>query len=526
MKNFDFLKEIPALSRLYSFCNAAEEGLYSDPVTSAINSRRALENLVEVTAYLKDIVFARRANLLAKLKDEDFVDFIDDEGTLSAMHYVRMAGNVAVHQNRATKAEALLSLENIYNAVGFVFSKIGVIASYPNFDKNLIPQGRPAAINTDSTTAISQGERETPIVHTPTVTVLPHTSSISEAETRKLYIDMMLREAGWDVLDEKNNIQPLKAGIEIELPGMPNVSGVGYADYVLFGANGLPLAVIEAKKTAIDPNVGKQQAILYADLLERKYGRRPVIYYTNGFTTYIIDGLGYPYRKIFAFHTADDLERLIQKRSRGRINDVTVKNEITNREYQKRAIKAVCESFNNNKRKALLVMATGTGKTRVAISLSEVLMRNRWIKNVLFLADRTALVNQAKKNFVKFLPGETVTAISDNSDTRSLDSRVTLSTYQTMINFVDTEHRDFSVGRFDLIFVDEAHRSIFGKYRAIFSYFDSLVVGLTATPRDEIARNTYEFFEVESGEPTSHYEYEEAVADGFLVPYVPIKRGT
>lgn len=526
MKNFDFLKEIPALSRLYSFCNAAEEGLYSDPVTSAINSRRALENLVEVTAYLKDIVFARRANLLAKLKDEDFVDFIDDEGTLSAMHYVRMAGNVAVHQNRATKAEALLSLENIYNAVGFVFSKIGVIASYPNFDKNLIPQVRPAAINTDSTTAISSGERETPIVHTPAVTVLPHTSSISETETRKLYIDMMLREAGWDVLDEKNEIQPLKAGIEIELPGMPNASGVGYADYVLFGANGLPLAVIEAKKTAVDPNVGKQQAILYADLLERKYGRRPVIYYTNGLTTYIIDGLGYPYRKIFAFHTADDLERLIQKRSRGRINDVTVKNEITNREYQKRSIKAVCESFNNNKRKAILVMATGTGKTRVAISLSEVLMRNRWIKNVLFLADRTALVNQAKKNFVKFLPGETVTAISDNSDTRSLDSRITLSTYQTMINFVDTEHRDFSVGRFDLIFVDEAHRSIFGKYRAIFSYFDSLVVGLTATPRDEIARNTYEFFEVESGEPTSHYEYEEAVADGFLVPYVPIKRGT
>ena len=526
MKNFDYLKDIPALRRLYSFCNAAEEGLYSDPVTSAINSRRALENLVEVTAYLKDIEFARRANLLTKLKDEDFVDFIDDERTLSAMHYVRMAGNVAVHQNRATNAEALLALENIYNAVGFVFSKIGVIADYPVFDKNLIPQNRVITVTTDLSTGISQDERETPVVHTPASIITPRSGSLSEAETRKLYIDMMLREAGWDVLTREGEILPLKAGIEIELQGMPNASGVGYADYVLFGADGIPLAVIEAKKTARDPNVGKQQAILYADLLERKYDRRPVIYYTNGLTTYIIDGLGYPYRRIFAFHTADDLERLIQKRRRGRITDVSIKNEITNREYQKRAIKAVCETFNENKRKALLVMATGTGKTRVAISLSDVLMRNGWVKNVLFLADRTALVNQAKKSFVKFLPGETVSALSDNSEARSFDARVTLSTYQTMINFVDTEHREFSVGRFDLIFVDEAHRSIFGKYRAIFSYYDALVVGLTATPRDEIARNTYEFFEVESGEPTSHYEYDEAVADGYLVPYVPIKRGT
>lgn len=526
MKNFDFLKEIPALSRLYSFCNAAEECLYFDPVTSAINSRRALENLVEVTAYLKDIEFARRANLLAKLRDEDFVAFIDNERVLSAMHYVRMAGNVAVHQDSATKAEAMLSLENIFNAIGYVLSKIGVIADYPLFDRNLIPQGRAITVLPGTYTGISQEERETPVEHTPTVVVTPHDSSISEAETRKLYIDMMLREAGWDVLTTDGEIKPLKACIEIELQGMPNASGVGYADYVLFGADGLPLAVIEAKKTAVDPNAGKQQAILYADLLKEKYGRRPVIYYTNGLTTYIIDGLDYPYRKIYAFHTSDDLERLIQKRRRGTIDDLSVNNEITDREYQKRAIKAVCESFNGNKRKALVVMATGTGKTRVAISLSELLMRNRWVKNVLFLADRTALVNQAKRNFIKFLPGETVTALSENSDTRDLDARVTLSTYQTMINFVDTEHRDLSVGRFDLIFVDEAHRSIFGKYKAIFSYFDALTVGLTATPRDEIARNTYEFFEVESGEPTSHYEYQEAVDDGYLVPYVPIKRGT
>ena len=347
----------------------------------------------------------------------------------------------------------------------------------------------------------------------------------SEAETRKAYIDLMLREAGWEVLDREGYIEPSKACIEIEIQGMPNGEGVGYADYVLFGANGLPLAVIEAKKTSVSPIKGKHQAELYADCLESQYGRRPVIYYTNGFETNIVDGLGYPPRRIFAFHTREDLERLIQKRNRKNISDFCVNPNITDRHYQKMAIKAVCEHYNAMHRKGLLVMATGTGKTRVAISLVDVLKRNDWVKNVLFLADRTSLVSQAHKNFVKLLPNETTTVLNEGGDI-DMNARIVFCTYQTMIGYVDTEKKPFSVGHFDLIIIDEAHRSIFGKFAAIFNYFDSMLIGLTATPRDEVDKSTYDIFEMEEGCPNYAYELNEAVADGYLVNYRGFKRGS
>jgi type I restriction enzyme R subunit len=358
----------------------------------------------------------------------------------------------------------------------------------------------------------------------------------SEAETRRVLIDRMLREAGWTVLTAKGVVKPSKACIEVEVEGMPNGEGVGFADYVLFGADGLPLAVIEAKKTTVSPIVGKHQAELYADCLEKQYGRRPVIYYTNGYETNFIDGLGYPPRRLYAFHTEGDLELLIQKRGRKDISDFNVKGYITDRHYQKMAIKSVCEWFNGKHRRGLLVMATGTGKTRVAISTVDVLMRNGWVKNVLFLADRTSLVGQAKKNFAKLLPNTPVAVLSDSSDENiirdkngevvEVNARIVFSTYQTMINCVDTEKKPFSVGRFDLIIIDEAHRSIFGKFGAIFNYFDSLLLGLTATPRDEVDKSTYDIFEMENGCPNYAYELDDAVADGFLVNYHGFKRGS
>ena len=353
-------------------------------------------------------------------------------------------------------------------------------------------------------------------------------ADLSEAETRRMYIDLMLREAGWQVLETEGLIQPMKACIEVEVHGMPNSEGVGYADYVLFGANGKPLAVVEAKRTSVSPIKGKHQAELYADCLEAQYGVRPVIYYTNGFETYIIDGLGYPPRTLFGFHTAADLERLIQKRSRTNISDFAVNNSITDRHYQKMAIKAVCEHYNQMHRRALLVMATGTGKTRVAISLVDVLMRNNWVKNVLFLADRTSLVRQAHKNFVKLLPTTTTCVLSDkdNDEHKDLNARIAFSTYQTMINYIDTDVKPYSVGHFDLIIIDEAHRSIFGKYGAVFNYFDAMLVGLTATPREDVDRSTYEIFQMEEGEPNFAYELDEAVADGYLVNYHGFKRGS
>ncbi len=358
----------------------------------------------------------------------------------------------------------------------------------------------------------------------------------SEAETRRVLIDRMLREAGWMVLTAEGVVKPSKACIEVEVEGMPNGEGIGFADYVLFGADGLPLAVIEAKKTSVSPIVGKHQAELYADCLEKQYGRRPVIYYTNGYETNIIDGLGYPPRRLYAFHTEGDLELLIQKRSRKDISDFSVKPSITDRHYQKMAIKSVCEWFNGKHRRGLLVMATGTGKTRVAISTVDVLMRNGWVKNVLFLADRTSLVDQAKRNFAKLLLNAPIAVLSDSGDESiirdkngevvEVNARIVFSTYQTMINCVDTEKKPFSVGRFDLIVIDEAHRSIFGKFGAIFNYFDSLLLGLTATPRDEVDKSTYDIFEMENGSPNYAYELDDAVADGYLVNYHGFKRGS
>ena len=333
-----------------------------------------------------------------------------------------------------------------------------------------------------------------------------------------------MKEAGWEVLETENNVVPCKAGIEIQVDGMPNTHEVGFVDYVLYGRDGSPLALVEAKKTSADPIKGKHQATLYAECLEQKYGVRPVIYYTNGYDTNIIDGLGYPNRRVFGFHTIAELELLIQRKNRQDISDLKIREDIAGRHYQKSAVTAVCEHFNSKHRRALLVMATGTGKTRVSISLVELLMRNRWIKNVLFLADRTALVRQAKKNFVKILPQVPVCVLSENDTDRDMNARIMFSTYQTMINYIDNDSKDFSIGRFDLVIIDEAHRSIFGKYTAIFDYFDSLLVGLTATPRNEVDRSTYHLFEMEQGIPNFDYELEEAVADKFLVPYKGIIR--
>ena len=552
MRNFDYLQEL-GLTELHSFCAAAEELQVSNPDLSAISARKALEYVVRSLYVMKNIEIPERISLFELVDGEVFRSFIGDERVMMAVHYVRKVGNNGAHGTPVTKREAYFSLLNIYNVVAAVLHKLTLIKEVKPFDNNLLPKipktpsltlatvtvtPQSAIVQTANKEAVAD---KTPVVEIPT--------DISEAETRKLYIDLMLKEAGWDVLTTEGAIQPSKACIEVEVEGMPNYGqgigrnhgeegarfaaeeisinggGKGYCDYVLFGSNGMPLAVIEAKRTSKSPLIGKHQAELYADCLEKRYGTRPVIYYTNGFETNIIDGLGYPPRRLYAFHTESDLELLIQKRKRHDITDFSVKDSITDRYYQKMAIKSVCEHFNGKHRRGLLVMATGTGKTRVSISLVDVLTRNGWVKNVLFLADRIPLVSQAHKNFVKLLPHMTTSILSEDKDPDTT-ARITFSTYQTMINYIDTDEKAFSVGRFDLIIIDEAHRSIFGKYSAIFNYFDSLLVGLTATPRDEVDRSTYETFQMEQGQPNYAYELEDAVADGYLVNYKGFKRGS
>lgn len=299
---------------------------------------------------------------------------------------------------------------------------------------------------------------------------------------------------------------------------------MGYVDYVLFGKDGLPLAVVEAKRSSKDPNIGRKQAVLYADCLERKFGRRPMMFTTNGFETYFWDDQSSPQRKVSSIFSKDDLQKLMNRRTeRKDLMTIPIDDRITDRYYQKEAIRAVCEQIGQGFRKHLLVMATGTGKTRTASSLTDVLSRGKYVTNILFLADRTALVKQAKDDFKNYLPDMSLCNLCSNKDDRS--ARIVFSTYPTMLNAIDDMkakdgQRMFTPAHFDLIIIDESHRSIFKKYRAIFEYFDAIMVGLTATPKTDVDRNTYDFFEMEHGVPTYAYDYETAVyQDHVLVPY-------
>ena len=346
--------------------------------------------------------------------------------------------------------------------------------------------------------------------------LIPDDHDYSEAETRDYFIDLLLREAGWPL----NKVEDR----EYPVTGMPNQKGEGFVDYVLWGNDGLPLAVVEAKRTKKDPRIGQQQAKLYANCLEKQFNQRPLIFYTNGYQTWLWDDLNYPPREVQGFYKRDELELLIQRREK-RKNPASksINKEIVERYYQEESIRAVTEHFSKLQRKALIVMATGAGKTRTVIALCELLQRCNWIKRVLFLADRVALVKQACNAFKKHFPDSSPVNLVTEKFT---DSRVYVSTYPTMmgqINEVEDGVRRFGVGHFDLVIIDEAHRSVYQKYRAIFEYFDSLLVGLTATPKDEVDRNTYSLFDLEKGVPSYSYDLEQAVADGFLVPYTPVE---
>jgi type I restriction enzyme R subunit len=351
-------------------------------------------------------------------------------------------------------------------------------------------------------------------------------SPYTEAETRTLFIDELLREAGWD---------PAGPNVpEYPVTGMPlatNANGNGFVDYVLWGADGKPLAVVEAKRTTVNVEKGRVQAGLYADSLERMTGQRPVIFYTNGFESWIWDDTFSSPRQVQGIYTRDELQRLVDRRkSRVDLRNLPVDPAIVERYYQREAIQRVAETFvtehegqlRGKRRRALLVMATGSGKTRTAAALVDVLMKGNWAKRVLFLADRNSLVTQAQRAFVKHLPNVTTLDLTKNRYDES--ARIVFSTYPTMLNRIDQSRnadlKTFGIGHFDLVIVDEAHRSVYERYKAIFNYFDSLLVGLTATPRAEGDRDTYELFDCEEHNPTYFYELDQAVKDGYLVPPV------
>lgn len=528
-KNFDYIllvaDKIPSFKSLHNYCRLAEEQQPIYPDASANNARKALEWLMKQMLKIKGVTVDERMTLNDMLRLPETDTFINhDYGFSKDIYFVKKVGNAASHDGGEpiTRARAFRCLRSLYNVVAGFMGRWDAVKNIPPFDATTIsvPTSTVAFITSPEPKVemevVNSVQKES--LDDPQPVVIPRESLASEAITRKYIIDDMLMEAGWDLLEEKGKVQGGKACIEVEVDGMPTTSGKGYADYVLFSRGGKPLAVIEAKATCRAITEGRHQATLYADCLEKRYGVRPVIYYTNGFTTKVIDGMGYPDRDVISFHSMDDLERLIQKRGRAEIKDVTIKEEITDRPYQQTAIKRIVEWFNAKHRRGLLVLATGTGKTRVSISLCDILMRNDWVKTVLFLADRTALVGQAHSAYEALLPSVSMSVLSEEK-APDMQARILFSTYQTMINYLDREDKAFSVGRFDLIIIDEAHRSVFGRYGAVFNYFDSLLIGLTATPRDEIDRNTYDLLQLDNGMPNYSYDIDEAVRDGYLCPY-------
>lgn len=543
MSNFEFLESNKLFGSFAKASIEAERGLETNPVTCIMLSRKALELGVKwLYANDKLLIMPYQTTLSALTHTITFKNIVDDK-VRKGIDFVIKKGNFVVHTNtNVTRDEAILVLKCLFNFMKWIYFNYDPNYKEIEFDTNKLPQESNDNIKKDEREKL---EKELDEQTKKLETTLKENEELrkqlteerenknksknfvvkdlSEFQTRKQFIDLDLQIAGWDF---NENITE-----ELEVQGMKNTEGIGYVDYVLFGKNGLPLAVVEAKRSSKNAHEGKQQASLYADCLEEKYGQRPVIYYTNGIEIYFWDNLDYPERKVEGFHTQDELQRLINRRkSKQSLEHIYIDSNITNRPYQLEAIKRVCEAFENKHRKALLVMATGTGKTRTAISLVDVLTGKGWVQNVLFLADRTELIKQAKKNFVKLLPDMSCCNLLDSKDNPE-DSRIVFSTYQTMINAIDNMRnkdgkRLFTPGHFDLIIIDEAHRSIYKKYQSIFEYFDGLLVGLTATPRSDVDRNTYSFFELENNVPTFAYEYQEAIDDGYLVDYHNIKTST
>jgi type I restriction enzyme R subunit len=541
MSNFNFLQK--EWLSLYQKLKTAEERVFTEPVSTASYCRLVLEESMYLIYELEH---------LDKPFNTDLVNLMNDEGIKSiipfnlreGLHIVRKTGNNASHYGqRISSKDANISIRYIYDFLKwFALNYSKETPELPDlFNDAFIPKlGEKQrqlkelqeeqdkaykllleqlaklkkekedilAVAQESEAALETFKQQTKeavvkLKKQKQARLKPLTSEFTEAETRQHLIDVDLKEAGWN---------DLRVGRELEYPvtGMPltadNPKGNGFVDYVLWDDNGKPLALIEAKRTTKDIEIGKHQAFLYANCLQKLHGQRPIIFYTNGYETKIWEDTFYSSpRRVYGFYTKEELQWLIQKRTTIKdIRKASINKNIVNRPYQFLAIKSVAESFVTesdkgicgNKRRALLVMATGSGKTRTVAAMVDVLFKNNWIKRVLFLADRNALVRQAKKNFSEYLPD--LTAIDLTEEKENDTTRLVFSTYPTMMNKIDNirnaEERFYGVGHFDLIIVDEAHRSIYNRYKAIFEYFDACIIGLTATPKDGIDHNTFELF--------------------------------
>lgn len=566
--NFQFLAE--EWADFYQRSVKAEQWVLTDPRTSLTYARMALEIAINwMFTNDEELTLPYDTSLNSLMKQREFQEQFQNK-TYNDVDLIRKVGNLAIHNKKVTQTDAEIIIENL-----FYFSKqFAKTYAQNNVDTSLmfnwevIPtKGQEALSKKDykkvqdkfetdlgkfkskleqeaeKNTALasenelfkkqiealqSQIELNKKEANTADTTNHPR----NEYETRKYFIDVSLREAGWDLLGSKDKEFKVQF-----MPSSTNSSETGYVDYVLWDDDGLPLAVVEAKKTMENATKGENQAQLYADCIEKMYGRRPVMYYSNGFETYLWDDQFYKKARIVhGFYTKKELQTLMFRReNREDIREQPIDTTITDRGYQLRAIRSVAAHFAGNDkvngkllgthRAALLVLATGTGKTRISIALSKLLLEANWAKRILFLADRKSLVSQAKNNFVKLMPEHSCVNLLQEKD--NIEARIAFSTYPTMMGLIDgskeKDKRFYGVGHFDLIIVDEAHRSIYKKYQAIFDYFDALFLGLTATPKNSIDKNTYASFGLADKTPTDAYTFEEAVANKHLVPYNSIE---
>lgn len=549
MSNFGFVKaEWPTI---FDDCARAESYVYSDPRSACIYARRSIEHLVIHLYAVLDIPTPYKDDLNARINDAAFKTVVGSE-IHKKLTYLRKLGNTAVHKDTPIPSTAAL------NALGELY----LIVIWATFNHSRIPDDVPAGTQFDPDLArraaplsraemgllvekfrqqdeeLAEAKRKlAEVTSDKDAQIAELKQQIAEAqaakrnslesqdwkedETRTRLIDVDLKAAGWDL--EAPNVR------EYRISGLPTTSRVGYADYVLWGADAKPLAVVEAKRTSASVETGRQQAEMYADGLEARFGRRPVIFFSNGDVHHLWDdAAGYPPRPIHGFYTREELELLIQRReTQLPLDGRPINTDIAGRPYQQSVIAAVGEAFDAKQREALLVMATGSGKTRTAIALVDQLMKANWVKRVLFLADRRALVSQAATTFTTLLPHVTTVNLLDTDAEEAAAARVVASTYPTMMGQIDLgDDTIFGPGFFDLVIIDEAHRSVYQKYRAIFDWFDSLLLGLTATPKDEIDKNTFELFHIENGIPTGAYTLDQAINDGYLTPPREFNLGT
>lgn len=572
MSNFLFLKE--EWPSIYAKMQKAEERVFSEPISTASNCRLVLEECMHLLFKMEYLELPFNKELVNLLSNEE-VKALVPSNQLNGLHIVRRTGNSAVHYGRkVTKQDAETSIRYLYTFLKWFANNYSkAVPELPGaFNKEFIPKvgeahrkqkqlqeeyakqedalkAQIAALLAEREQLIEKASKsdaafeafkaqtakaKAEIAEQKQERLRPIGLEFTEPETRQHLIDIDLKEAGWDNL-------VLHRHVEYPVQGMPittdNPKGNGFADYVLWDDNGLPLAVIEAKKTMKDVEVGRHQAFLYANCLEAMHGQRPVIFYTNGYECKLWDDHFYSApRPAYGFYTKSELQYLIeQRKTRKDIRTAKVNEAIAGRPYQLEAIQRVSEAFVTDgenglrgaKRNALVVMATGSGKTRTAAALTEVLLKNNWAKRVLFLADRNALVSQAKDRFNEFLPE--LSSVNLVTEKENNTTRLVFSTYPSMLNKIDSafteEGRFYGVGHFDLIILDEAHRSIYNRYQAIFEYFDALIVGLTATPKDSIDHNTFELFGCSNDDPTFNYELEEATPL-YLKPYKNIDVST